>query len=115
MKKGLIAALAALFFGVVSAPPAQAVALYWTFQGVGSVEDCLSRGAYAAGGYGATNIERGANHVKGALEPDIFITFFCFANAEGATGLLTVAADQNVPDDDVIGVRSELWSIFTRS
>ncbi|HRE43637.1 MAG TPA: hypothetical protein PKY87_06660 [Terricaulis sp.] len=115
MRKVAFAALAAIVFAVAMAPPAQAVALYWTFRGVASVDDCLSRASYAAGVYGASNIERGSNHVQGALEPDMFLTFFCLPSAEGATGLLVVAADDSVSDDDVISVRSELWSIFTSS
>lgn len=115
MRKALFAALAGIVFSVASAPAAQAVSLYWTFRGVVSMEDCLSRGSYAAGVYGATDIQRGENHVQGALEPDVFITFFCFPSAEGATGLLVVTADHQVSDDDVISVRTELWSIFTRS
>ncbi len=115
MMKAASAALAAIALMVAAAPPAQAVAMYWTFRGVASVEDCLSRAAYAAGVYGAENIERGTNHVQGALEPDMFITFFCMPSPEGATGLLVVAADQSASDDEVMSVRSELWSIFTSS
>lgn len=115
MRKGLLAACAAAILGVASAPAAHAVNLYWTFRGVASVEDCLSRAAHAAGVYGATDIERGANHVQGALEPDMFITFFCLPSPEGATGLLVVAADHAVEVDDIASVRSELWSIFTNS
>lgn len=115
MRKAFFAALAAVTFAIAAAPAAQAVSLYWTFRGVASMDDCLSRASYAAGVYGATDIQRGENHVQGALEPDVFITFFCFPSAEGATGLLVVAADHQVSDDDVISVRTELWSIFTNS
>jgi len=111
----LFAALAAMIAGVASAPPAHAVSLYWTFRGVAGMEDCLSRAAYAAGLYGATNIERGENYVQGALDPDMFIAFFCLPSPDGATGLLVVAADDSAAVEEVIAVRTELWSIFARS
>lgn len=59
MMKAASAALAAIALLVAAAPPAQAVAMYWTFRGVASLDDCLSRASYAAGVYGASNIERG--------------------------------------------------------
>lgn len=114
MKKVLAAVAAVLALGV-TATPADAVNLYWTYGQFQNVEACKSSALHTTQTYGATSIQAGANHVQGALEPDIFITFFCLPNGSGATGLLTVAADHPVPTDEVQGVRDELWSIFTSS
>lgn len=113
MRKAVLAVLAAMAFG--AATPANAVNMFWTYGSFASVEDCLSRAARALGDYSATGIERGDNHVLGVLEPNMLVTLFCLPSSQGATGLLTVAADHEVSADNVANVRREIWALFRRT
>lgn len=95
---------------------AQAAHLYWTYDRVASVEACLDSARQAAQAYGASNIRSTNASVMGAIDDDIMITFFCLPAPQGATGLLVVAGDQtpDLPTEDVMAVRDELWSLFLR-
>lgn len=112
----IIAFFAAGLMAAGAAGSAQAAHLYWTFDGVQSVATCLGRARTAAETYGARDIRQTNASVMGAIDDDIMITFFCLPAPSGATGLLVVAGDQtpNLPTEDVMAVRDEIWSLFMR-
>lgn len=106
--------LAAGVAGSAMAPSAaDAVNLAWSYDPYPDVASCLSRARMAAERYGFSNISAGSNHVQGALEPDMFVTIFCFSNDGGALGLITVAADSpSASYEETIGVKDEIRSLM---
>ncbi len=111
MRKMLLAASVA---GLVVAPsPALAVSFAWSYDPYPDVASCMSRALITAERYGFSSISAGTNHVQGALEPDMFVTIFCFSSDGGALGLITVAADSpSASYEETIGVKDEIRSLM---
>lgn len=106
--------LAAAATGLTMAPSAaEAVHFAWSYDPYPDVTSCMSRARLAAERYGFSNISAGANHVQGALEPDMFVTIFCFSSDGSALGLITVAADSpSASYEETMNVKDEIRSVM---
>lgn len=107
---GLAAGAAAL-----AMMPSVAGAVYfaWSYDPYPDVDICMSRARMAAERYGFSDISSGTSHVQGALEPDMFVTIFCFSSEGAALGLITVAGDHpSTSYKETVDVKDEIRALM---
>ncbi len=105
-----LSALAAAAFAL--ALPAQAAHLVWSYDPQPNIKTCTQNAMRAAKAYGITKITRSGDNLTGILDPDIVVSILCLAAPKGATMVLHVSADPDVPYREADEVRQEIRGLI---